>query len=109
MDGFFFADHWFALVLLVFAGCLGVGALVVWLTRRTWSLGLLLPAAALALAGIGGLALPPSWGLGIGIGALTLLFIMVLIVVVTARWWAPLGFAGGALAFLGLGGAIKIG
>src|SRR5262249_41565507 len=109
MDGFYFADHWFAFVLLVLAGCLGIAALLAWLRRKTWSLGFLLPAAALALAGLGGLALPSGWGLWIGIGALTLLFVMVLIVVVTARWWAPLGFAAGALVFFGLGGAITLG
>jgi uncharacterized membrane protein len=105
MDGFFFANHWFAFLLLVLAGGLGVGALVLWQRRNTWSPGLLLPAAALALMGIGGLTLPPSWGLGIGLGALAVLFAMVLIVVVTSRWWALLGFAAGALAFWGLGGA----
>src|SRR6266852_6036139 len=109
MDGFYFANHWFAFLLLVLAGCLGAGALVIWQWRTTWSLGLLLPAAALALAGIGGLTLPPSWGLWIGLGALAILFIMALIVVVTSRWWAPLGFAAGALVFLGLGGAVTVG
>src|SRR5207244_12391711 len=109
MDGFFIANHWFAFVLLVLAGGLGAGALVLWQRRTTWFLGLLLPAAALALAGIGGLTLPPSWGLWIGLGALAILFIMALIVGVTSRWLAPLGFAATGLLFLGLGGAVTVG
>jgi uncharacterized membrane protein len=105
MDGFFFADHWFALVLLALAGALGVWLLIVWQRHKVWSLPILLPASALALTGIGGLVLPSGWGLLLGLGALAVLFVMLLLVVVTSRWWAPAGFAVAAIAFLGLGGA----
>src|SRR6516165_6336951 len=99
MDGFHFADHWFAFVLLGVAGCLGAWLLVSWQRQKTWSLPILLAATAFALTGIGGLVLSPLWGLWIGLGALTVLFTMALIVVVTSRWWAPFGFVVGAIAF----------
>src|SRR6266852_7470384 len=105
MDGFFFADHWFALVLLALAGGLGVWLLIVWQQHKAWSLPILLPASALVLTGIGGLLLPSGWGLLLGLGAQGVLFVMLLLVVVTSRWWAPAGFAVAAIAFLGLGGA----
>src|SRR5207244_8047700 len=105
MDGFYFADHWFAFVLLGGAACLGVWLIASWQRQKAWSRPIVLPAAAFALAGIGGLALAPSWGLWIGLGALAVLFTMALIVVVTSRWWAPVAFAATAAAFLGLGGA----
>jgi uncharacterized membrane protein len=112
MDGFFFSDHWFALVLLGMAVFLGAWLLVHWQKLKIWSLPILLPASALALTAIGGLLLPALWGITgttIGIwltmGALGVLFVMLLLVVVTSRWWAPLGYALGALFFVGLGGA----
>jgi len=105
MDGFFFAYHWFALMLLGLSACLGVWLLVVWQRHKAWSLPLLLPAAAIALTGLGGLLLSPGWGLLLALVALGALFVMLLLVVVTSWWWAPLGYALGAVAFVGLGGA----
>src|SRR5216684_6264990 len=105
MDGFFFADHWFALVLLALAGALGAWLLIIWQRQKSWSLPILLPASALALTGIGGLLLPSGWGLLLGLGALAVLFVMLLLVVVTSRWWAPAGYAIAAIGFLGLGAA----
>jgi uncharacterized membrane protein len=104
MDGFTFADQWFAFVLLALAVGLGASTLIVWQRHTVWSLDILLPAAALALMGMGGFVLTPAWGLWIGAGALAALFVMTLVVVVTSRWWAPLGFALGAAVFLAIGG-----
>src|SRR5262249_32768573 len=73
--------------------------------QKTWPLTLLLPAAAFALAGVGGLALPVEWGLWMAGIALTALFILLLIVIVTGNWWPEAGYTAGALTLLGLGRA----
>ena len=54
----FLGLHWFGILLLAVGLILGGFLLRHWRRQKTWALALLLPAAAFALAGVGGLALP---------------------------------------------------
>jgi uncharacterized membrane protein len=87
--------HWLALALVV--GGVGWGAILLWRRRRVSF------AAALVLAGVGGLLLPTSAGAWVAGLALATLFLMVSVVVLTGRWWAPLGYVAGAAVLVGLG------
>jgi uncharacterized membrane protein len=101
----FLGANWFGLVLLAVGAVLGALLLTGHARRKTWSLPLLLTGAAFALLGLGGLVLPVEVGLWLGGAALAVLFGMLLVVIITGQWWAPLGYAVGALALLGIGGA----
>jgi uncharacterized membrane protein len=73
--------------------------------RGAWSVPLLLSSAAFALLGLGGLTLASTDGAAwVAAVALTVLFGMLAVVALTGTWWAPLGYAVGALLLLGLGG-----
>lgn len=99
----FLVLHWFGAFLLGIG--LILGGLLLWRWRRgAWSLPLLLSSVAFLLVGTGGLALQSAWGMWLAAGALATLVVMFVIVVLTSRWWAPLGYAMGALLLLGIGG-----
>ncbi|HEV3447096.1 MAG TPA: hypothetical protein VG099_20825, partial [Gemmataceae bacterium] len=97
-------DNWFSLLLLAVAVGLGAALLIAYSRRRSWSLPLLLTGAAFALLGVGGLVLPFGISLWVGVGAAAILFAMLLVVITTGSWWAPLGYAIGAVLLLTLGG-----
>jgi uncharacterized membrane protein len=100
----FFASHWLSVCLLVAALAVG-GILLARLRRRqTRFLALLLLGSCLALAGLGGLIMPWEVALWVGAAVLAALTIMLFTVIATGAWLAPLGYAGGALFFLSLGG-----
>jgi uncharacterized membrane protein len=103
----FLAGHWFSVLLLLIALILGGSLLVARLRRREWSMQWLLLAAACALAGAGGLALPVAWGLWLAGAMLAVLFVALLIVITSGAWSARLGYTVGALLLLGLGGAVS--
>jgi uncharacterized membrane protein/Mg-chelatase subunit ChlD len=95
---------------LAVAAVLG-GVLLIKRRRQTaWSIPLLVLGSAFALAGMGGLFLPHSWGWWVAGAALAILFVMLLVLVLTEHWWAPLGYAAGGLLLLGLGsaGAVRL-
>ncbi|HXG13414.1 MAG TPA: VWA domain-containing protein, partial [Gemmataceae bacterium] len=101
----FLTAHWFAALLLFVA--VVVGGVLRWLQRRrgTWSVPLIVVAAALALLGLGGLVVPAEWGWWIAGAAAGCLFVMFLVLILTGHWWAPLAAGLGGLALLGLGAA----
>ncbi len=99
--------HWFAVLLLLIALVPGALALRSQL-RRTLTLGWLLTAAALALVGIGGLALEPEWGAWIAVAAVAVFFVMFLVLILTNGWVRPLAYAVGALFAIGIGGLVSL-
>jgi Mg-chelatase subunit ChlD/uncharacterized membrane protein len=103
----FITAHWFAVLLLAVALVMAAFALRSQL-RGALSLGWLLPAAGLALAGAGGLALEPEWGGWIAAGAATAFFVMLIVLILTSHWLRPLAYAFGALLALGLGGLVTL-
>ncbi|HEY1860882.1 MAG TPA: VWA domain-containing protein, partial [Gemmataceae bacterium] len=57
--------------------------------------------------GVGGLALPDWWwGLWLAAGAVFVFVVMFFVLVLSGKWWAPLGYAMGALLCLGLGSLV---
>jgi uncharacterized membrane protein len=100
----FLGTHWLDLLLLGIGLALGVCLLFTWQRRKAWSRPLLLSAAAFALLGLGGLALPLGWAFWVTAASLATLFGMLFVLIVTGSWSAPLGFGVGAFALLGLGG-----
>ncbi len=103
----FVTAHWFAVLLLLVALVPGSFALRSQL-RRGLSLGWLLPAAGLALAGAGGLALDPDWGAWVAAAASATFFVMFLVLVLTSAWVRPLAYAVAAVLALGLGGLVTL-
>jgi len=106
MDQFnsWLAPRWLGLTLVVAALLLGAVLLVLKRRRQEWSLPLLALAGAVALAGVGGLALPPFPGMIVALAGLGTLFGLLLWVILTGQWWPPLALVTAAVLFLGLGG-----
>jgi uncharacterized membrane protein len=105
----FATAHWFAILLLVVALVPAAFALRSWL-RGSLSLGWLLPAGGLALAGIGGLLdgagaawLHPWWGFWVACAAVGTFFVMFAVLILTSAWWRPLAYAAAGLLAFGLG------
>ena len=88
----FITAHWFAVLLLVVALVPGALALRSRL-RGALSLGWLLTAAGLALAGAGGAGPRPEWGGWVAAGAAGTFFVMFLVLVFTGAWLRPLAYA----------------
>ena len=85
--------HWLALLLLVLALAAGIGLAV----KRSY--GWLLATTTLALLGVGSaVMLPPEIGMWALIAVLSVLAVLLTIVITTSLWWAPAGYALGALA-----------
>jgi Mg-chelatase subunit ChlD len=103
----FITAHWFAVLLLALAVLPAVFA-VRSLMRGSLSLGWLLPAAGLALAGAGGLALHPDWGFWVAVGAAAAFFVMFVVLILTSRWVLPLAYVVGAALAFGLGGLTSL-
>jgi Mg-chelatase subunit ChlD len=103
----FLTAHWFAVLLLIAALLPGVFAARSWL-RGSLSLGWLLPAPGLALAGVGGLLIPdPEWGAWLALFAVAVFFGMFLVLIFTSYWLRPFAYAVGALLAVGLGGFVS--
>jgi uncharacterized membrane protein len=105
VTAYLMSGHWLAAILLAFAVLLFVGLL--WQRQRTgqWSLSLLLAGSALFLLGAGGLGIVPAeYGLFGAAGVAGIFVVLLIVVILTGSWWAPLGYALGAL-LLGLLGA----
>lgn len=99
-------QHWLAVALLAAAAPLLGRALWVRRAAGVWPLGWLLPGAALAFVGLGGLGwLPSAFGLVALVAALCVLLTLLIVVVSTGWWSAWLGYALAALLLLGLGAA----
>jgi Mg-chelatase subunit ChlD len=98
--------NWFAGLLVLAA--LGVGGVLVLRQRQrgTWSVPLLVLAAALALLGTGGLAVPAAWGWWLAGGGIVCLFGMLLVLILTGKWYAPVAAGLGVVTLLGVGGVV---
>jgi Mg-chelatase subunit ChlD/uncharacterized membrane protein len=103
----FITAHWFAVLLLV-AALLPAALALRSQLRGTLSLGWLLTAAGLALAGAGGLGLEPEWGGWIAAGAAGTFFVMFLVLIFTSAWLRPLAYAVAALLAIGVGGLASL-
>jgi Mg-chelatase subunit ChlD len=103
----FVTAHWFAVLLLLLALIPGVFAVRSQL-RGALSLAALLPAAGLALAGVGGLVLDPEWGAWIAAAAAAAFFVMFLVLIFTSAWLRPLAYAVASLLAVGLGGLVTL-
>ena len=106
MDQFtaWLAPRWLGLALVVAALLLGGVLLLLKRRRQTWSLPLLVLTAAVALAGVGGLALPPFPGMIVALAGVGCFFALLLWVILTGQWWTPLALGALAVACVGLGG-----
>ncbi len=91
--------HWLAVGLLA-VGLLVV-ALALWRGRRLS--GAVLTGSALALLGLGGVALGMELGFWLAVGAGGVLFLMLVVLILSSFWWAPLGYLAGAVLLVGLG------
>src|SRR5262249_55440727 len=96
---YFLAAHWLPAAV---AGAGVVLALARW-RRRPTAAPLLVLAAALGLAGAGGLTLPPEWGGWVLAGAAGAFGLMLVVLLVSGAWWAPLAWAVAAAACVGFG------
>src|SRR5262245_41484851 len=65
---------------------------------------LLVLSSALAVASIGGLALPPRWGWWVLVGALAIFVCLFLLLALTGAWRPSLGYGVAVLALFGAGG-----
>lgn len=96
------ATHWFGGLLLGVA--LVIGLVLLWRRRAARSVPLVVVGTTLAVAGMGGLILPPEFGMWVSIVALAALFVMFVVVLLSGHWWAPFGYTAGGVLVLGLGG-----
>ncbi len=92
----FLAAHGLA-ALLAGAGLLLVLAGLRWRSLRVWG-------AALALGGLGGLALPQGFAIGIAVAAAALLAVLLLLLVLAGAWPRSLALLTAVLGLLGIGG-----
>jgi uncharacterized membrane protein len=98
----FVTTHWFALLLAASALVPGL-FLLRGLRRGKRPVAPLLVGAALLLAGVGGLAVPPEWGLWVAVAAAGAFFVMFAVLVISGHWWPPLAGAVAAVLAVGLG------
>src|SRR6516225_2420327 len=98
------AARWLGAALLGVALVLGAAFWLAWRKFHQQPLPLLVAGIALALAGLGGLFVPPHIGMWLVIGAAAFLFAKLLYLILTSQWWSPLAIAAGGVLALGVGG-----
>src|SRR6185312_10667189 len=100
----FLTAHWFPAVLLAVALALLAALRLLRHRPIRWFTPLLVGSSALAVASVGGLALPPRWAGWFLVGDAALFVVVFLVLVFTGAWWRCLGYGIVILALLGTGG-----
>jgi hypothetical protein len=100
----FLASRWLAGAFVLLALALGGWLLFLRQRRQKWSVPLLLTTCGFALAGVGGLTVPPAVGMWVAIGSAALLFGMLLWLILTGQWTVHVSAGIAALLLVGLGG-----
>src|SRR5262245_24039164 len=98
--------HWFSGLLLALALALGAALLLLRQRRGSWSVPLLVWAAAFALLGLGGLIVAPGWAVWVMVAAAAALFLMLLVLILSGYWYSPAAAAAGAIVVLAFGGLV---